>query len=68
MDQPESMQPLSVAAKLFQVADSALLGSITTKTMRMRGQDDITITLSSQEAANSRDALGKFVYEKLFDW
>jgi hypothetical protein len=33
-----------------------------------RAQADITVTFSGKEASDARDALAKFVYEKLFDW
>jgi len=50
------------------VTPNDLTAAITTKILVIAGQAPITVTLGAQEAANARDALSKFVYEKLFDW
>eukprot|EP00466_Bigelowiella_natans_P001656 jgi/Bigna1/41654/e_gw1.55.12.1 len=59
---------LSPAAKLFEVDERQLEKVVTTRMLRLRGQDPIEVGLSVEEATAARDALSKFIYEHMFDW
>jgi myosin V len=62
-----SMQALEHAAFLFGVDSSALAETLCMQTLMIAG--DVTEKLlTPEEACESRDALAKFLYSKLFDW
>jgi len=58
----------SDAASLLEVNGKALNEVVTKTKLKVIGQTPITVHLSANEATSARDALAKFVYEKLFDW
>lgn len=56
---------LQMVARLLQVTPEALLRALTTRTIAAL---DIEKTLDAEKATDSRDALAKGLYAKLFDW
>jgi myosin heavy subunit len=58
---------LEDAAHLLQVKKDALEQVCVTRRMQVPGQAPITVGLGAEEAKAARDALSKFIYEKLFD-
>ncbi len=66
-DDKVAMQALDDAAFLLGIEPSALAETLCMQTLSVAG--DITEKLlTPEEAAESRDALAKFLYSKLFDW
>lgn len=59
---------LNDVSQLIQVSPQMLEQVTTTRRMVVQGQAPIMIGLSDVEARAARDALSKFIYEKLFDW
>uniref|UniRef100_A0A7S3YTA7 Uncharacterized protein n=1 Tax=Lotharella globosa TaxID=91324 RepID=A0A7S3YTA7_9EUKA len=59
---------LGNVAEMFGLDVKHLQKAITTRVFKSRGSEDIDIPLGKDEARSVTDALGKFVYEKLFDW
>eukprot|EP00468_Gymnochlora_sp_CCMP2014_P013783 CAMPEP_0167752288 /NCGR_PEP_ID=MMETSP0110_2-20121227/7052_1 /TAXON_ID=629695 /ORGANISM="Gymnochlora sp., Strain CCMP2014" /LENGTH=1575 /DNA_ID=CAMNT_0007637881 /DNA_START=440 /DNA_END=5167 /DNA_ORIENTATION=- len=59
---------LRPAAKLFEVDEKSLNKVITTRMLRLRGQEPIEVGLSVEQATAARDALAKFIFERMFDW
>ncbi|KNC51726.1 myosin VIIA [Thecamonas trahens ATCC 50062] len=59
---------LEMAAQLFCVEPSALQQAVTSRTMRIPGQEPTLIPLDSVQATDNRDALSKMIYSKMFDW
>ncbi|MES1917203.1 MAG: hypothetical protein MHM6MM_008954, partial [Cercozoa sp. M6MM] len=55
-------------ATLLKLENKVLQKGLVRRTLRMRGQEDIDVGFSGEEARVNRDALAKFVYGKLFDW
>uniref|UniRef100_A0A6V3LQ19 Myosin motor domain-containing protein n=2 Tax=Lotharella globosa TaxID=91324 RepID=A0A6V3LQ19_9EUKA len=66
--QVKDAKSCSDAASLLEVSGKALNEVVTTTKLKVIGQAPITVNLSATEATSARDALAKFVYEKLFDW
>jgi myosin heavy subunit len=64
----QASSALDNAASLLQVAKDKLEQVCVTRRMQVTGQQPITIGLGAEEAKAARDALSKFLYEKLFDW
>jgi myosin-5 len=64
---PEAKDALDTAAKLLEVSSDALLTAFTTRAIETRGER-IVKTLDAIAAAESRDALAKSLYSRLFDW
>jgi myosin V len=64
---PKAAIALSTAAKLLDVSSDALLTALTTRAIETRGER-IVKTLDAIAAAESRDALAKSLYSRLFDW
>ncbi|KAK9842297.1 hypothetical protein WJX81_005127 [Elliptochloris bilobata] len=62
-----SAAALSAVADLLEVGDGALLTALTTRVIATAG-DRIVKRLSAAAAAESRDALAKNLYARLFDW
>ncbi|GAB5366355.1 hypothetical protein AAMO2058_001136700 [Amorphochlora amoebiformis] len=56
------------AASLLEVNSKALNEVVTKTKLKVIGQAPIVVSLSAEQAKFARDALAKFVYEKLFDW
>ena len=63
-----SQAPLQTACALLQLDPVGFAKAVTTRVMRVTGQQDIDVFLSKEEADAARDALAKFIYEKMFDW
>ena len=59
---------LQTAASLLGVPLQALTTALTTKQMVVTGQQPISMGLSVEQAVSARDAISKFIYEKMFDW
>ena len=59
---------LADAAFLLQVNPARMEEVLTTRRMVVPGQAPITVGLSDADAKAARDALAKFIYEKMFDW
>mmetsp|Transcript_41208 Transcript_41208/g.68864 ORF Transcript_41208/g.68864 Transcript_41208/m.68864 type:complete len:1215 (-) Transcript_41208:481-4125(-) len=55
-------------AEHFGLDTKELNKAITTRVFKSRGSEDIDIPLGKDQAKSVKDALGKFIYEKLFDW
>ncbi|XP_029971015.1 unconventional myosin-VIIa-like [Salarias fasciatus] len=60
-------QHFSIAASLLEVRTSTLANSLTHRSF-MTSRERVTKPLSSEQAADSRDAFVKAVYNKLFIW
>jgi hypothetical protein len=58
----DNTQSLKHAARLLGVSADALQTCVTSRLMVIRGQAPTPISLSNKEAAESRDALAKFIY------
>eukprot|EP00466_Bigelowiella_natans_P006255 jgi/Bigna1/140911/aug1.59_g15619 len=56
------------AASLLEVNAKDLNEVVTKTKLKVIGQAPISVGLSAQQATSARDALAKFVYEKMFDW
>lgn len=63
-----SYKSLSYVSELLSLDGSTLKHVLTHKVMKIVGQKDIVMGLSVEQAEANRDALSKFIYEKLFDW
>ena len=59
---------LDATTTLLKLDPAGFAKAVTTRVMRVTGQQDIDVFLSKEEAEAARDALAKFIYEKLFDW
>eukprot|EP00462_Mataza_sp_D1_P023215 CAMPEP_0175129960 /NCGR_PEP_ID=MMETSP0087-20121206/5753_1 /TAXON_ID=136419 /ORGANISM="Unknown Unknown, Strain D1" /LENGTH=1504 /DNA_ID=CAMNT_0016412149 /DNA_START=25 /DNA_END=4539 /DNA_ORIENTATION=- len=57
-----------IVAKLLQVDVQKLVTALTIRELRIRGQETTYVNLSAKDAGDTRDALAKFVYGKMFDW
>jgi len=53
---------------LLEIDPTAFHKAVTQRVMRIQGQADIDVPLGKEEAEAARDALAKFIYEKMFDW
>ena len=56
------------AASLLGLDHSNLSTKLCTKLLKIRGQQDTTMTLDLKQASDTRDALCKFIYSRAFDW
>ena len=56
------------AASLLEVDPNALDEVVTKTKLKVIGQKPISVPLSAAQATSARDALSKFIYEKMFDW
>ena len=64
---PAAEEAAESAARLLGVPTRALLDALTTRVLELRSER-IHKKLDAAEAAESRDALAKTVYARLFDW
>ncbi|KAL4420012.1 hypothetical protein ABPG75_007110 [Micractinium tetrahymenae] len=64
---PDSLAALETAARLLGVSDVGLEAALTTRAIDARGER-IVKKLDAVAAAESRDALAKTLYARLFDW
>jgi len=64
----KSMVWADQAAEILQVDPALLKKALTSRVLRIRGQSETTVLLSKKHASDTRDALAKFVYGKMFDW
>ncbi|GFP78572.1 myosin-2 [Phtheirospermum japonicum] len=55
------------AASLLGCSEQDLLLALSTRKVKA-GKDEVTKTLTLQQATDTRDALAKFIYASLFDW
>eukprot|EP00466_Bigelowiella_natans_P012031 jgi/Bigna1/34821/e_gw1.7.15.1 len=56
------------AAELLGVNGDKLLERLTTREIRVRGQSAAKAVMGAEEASDTRHALCKFVYGRMFDW
>mmetsp|Transcript_10588 Transcript_10588/g.25881 ORF Transcript_10588/g.25881 Transcript_10588/m.25881 type:complete len:1397 (-) Transcript_10588:192-4382(-) len=59
---------LSVAAELLGVPSEKLSQALTTREIRVRGQESTRANMEPKEASETRHALSKFMYGKMFNW
>jgi len=59
---------LQSTCSLLSIDTAGFTKAVTMRTMRIQGQADIDVPLGKAEAEAARDALAKFIYEKMFDW
>jgi myosin-5 len=59
---------LDTAAKLLQLDSKVLSSALTHREVRVRGQEKTFANLDCNGASDSRHALCKFVYGRMFDW
>eukprot|EP00472_Partenskyella_glossopodia_P009453 CAMPEP_0197517112 /NCGR_PEP_ID=MMETSP1318-20131121/2083_1 /TAXON_ID=552666 /ORGANISM="Partenskyella glossopodia, Strain RCC365" /LENGTH=1597 /DNA_ID=CAMNT_0043066413 /DNA_START=40 /DNA_END=4833 /DNA_ORIENTATION=+ len=64
----KNKRTLAPAAQLFQVDSKRLEKVVTSRIVKIRGQEPIEVGLSVEEATAARDALAKFIFEHMFDW
>eukprot|EP00968_Pinguiococcus_pyrenoidosus_P019505 scaffold2120_cov259-Pinguiococcus_pyrenoidosus.AAC.11 len=64
----QTMPSAQWAGTVFGVDETSLQQALVNRTMRIVGQGDITVPLRVDQAMDNRDALGKFMYDALFDW
>lgn len=67
VEEGASMEALEAAARLLGVSDLGLEAALTTRAIDARGER-IVKRLDKAAAAESRDALAKTLYARLFDW
>lgn len=63
----KSTEELSSVAALLNVDGAALSNALTVRSMKVRGQN-LTIPLKPEQAVDTRDALAKGLYGRLFIW
>ncbi|KAK6132735.1 hypothetical protein DH2020_033540 [Rehmannia glutinosa] len=70
-DEVSMISPLSTAvtnaASLIGCSEQDLMLALSTRKVKA-GKDEVTKTLTLQQAIDTRDALAKFIYASLFDW
>jgi Myosin head (motor domain)/MyTH4 domain len=59
---------LKIAAEMLGVAPDALNLALTTRLMEIRGQAATSIPLSVEKADDTRNAMAKTIYYRMFDW
>ena len=59
---------LETAAKLLQVDAARLKVAFTVREIRIRGMATTKVNLNEKDAGDTRHALAKFLYSKMFDW
>lgn len=62
---PESCK---VAATMLEISPEMLEKAMTTRVMEIRGQEATSIPLSIEAASDTRNAMAKTIYYRLFDW
>lgn len=57
------------SAKLLGVSEpGAFQAALVTRTAQMGSRETVKVPLRPEQAIENRDALAKFVYDRLFDW
>ncbi|GMH66552.1 hypothetical protein TrRE_jg1028, partial [Triparma retinervis] len=64
----DDMGSAYAVASQFGVDSTELHHALTHRTLEIIGQEPIAVPLRVEQAAENRDALAKYVYEKLFNW
>lgn len=64
----DDMGSAYAVASQFGVDSTQLHQALTHRTLEIIGQDPIPVPLRVEQAVENRDALAKYVYEKLFNW
>jgi myosin heavy subunit len=59
---------IGVVSDQLQVPVASLKKALLVRELRIRGQDNMDVNLSAAEAADTRDALAKFLYAAMFSW
>jgi myosin heavy subunit len=59
---------LESAAEILQIDTGALANALVTQMLIIPGQAPTTMTLNVDKASNTRHALSKFMYERMFNW
>ena len=59
---------LKIAASMLEVDPALLTLAVTTRVMEIRGQEATSIPLSVEAADDTRNAMAKTIYYRLFDW
>lgn len=60
--------PIDYCCELLELDKTVFTKAVTTRIMIVPMQPPIDVPLSKDEAQQARDALAKFIYEKMFDW
>lgn len=63
----DSQQFLEIASRCFKLTREDLLKAMT-QNVKLIGKDKITNFYNADEAGNTRDALAKIIYSKMFNW
>lgn len=59
---------LADAAAIIKIDSKTLATALTTREIRITGQETMKAALDPKQAVSARHALCKFVYERMFDW
>lgn len=67
VEEKNSAEWLDTAARILQLDRSTLAEKLVTRELRVRGQQTTTCALGTDAASDSRHALCKFIYGRMFD-
>ncbi len=59
---------LSTAADVLQIDAKSLEKTLVSRTLRIRGQSNTQVNMDATQSSDTRHALCKFMYGKMFDW